>query len=345
MVKKRVLDGGKLSDASRDEIRAIAIGTLTGLIPTNTLGAGKVLEELMRHPRHFERAKQLARDYEDPAKVAERPQNRDALKAILVEAARLFPALFPGQWRYAPKHTTIGGRAVAGGSVLMVATMSALRDRRMFAEPAAFWPERGNADKSWLMFGTASHVCFGIHVAMEQFTEIFALLLSRPDIRSSTQEAGWLSYIGPFPRRLDMLFTTDVAPRTQEMITIQARVRPDVDLGDLQRQLEALGNPASHDSGLGKALRDTNLVHFASLAAFDVKDPDDYGRPAPGVRDQCRRRRRTGARGHCRKGGTSCSRFDQTLGGDWPPTCCAASASSSPTAVARRAQPTAPDCQ
>lgn len=272
---KRKLDGGTLSQASKDEIRSIVIGTLTGLIPTNSLGAGKILEELLRHPKHFEHAKQLACDYEDPAKLADRPRNRERLKAILFEAARLNPALFPGQWRYAPKHTTIGGRAVSGGSVLMVATMSALRDRRMFAEPGAFWPERGNGDKTKLMFGAYSHECFGIWLAMEQFTEIFGLLLSRPGIRPSTQEVGWSTYIGPFPRRLDMLFTTELAPRKQEMITIQARVRPDVDLDDLQRQLAALGNPAAHDSGLGKALRDTNLVHFASLTAFDARDPDD----------------------------------------------------------------------
>ena len=157
----------------------------------------------------------------------------------------------------------------------MVATMSALRDSRVFAEPNRFWPERGNSDKAWLMFGAYSHECFGIWLAMEQFTEIFGLLLSQPDLRKSKQEAGWSTYIGPFPRRLDMLFTTDLAPREQELITIQARVRPDVKLDDLQRQLEALGNPASHTSGLGKALRDTSLVHFASLSAFDARDPDD----------------------------------------------------------------------
>jgi len=272
---KRTLDGGTLSKASKDEIRSIVIGTLTGLIPTNTLGAGKILEELLRHPAHFARAKQIARACETAPDEASRQHNRQLLKAILFEAARLNPALFPGQWRHAPHDTQIGGKKVRAGSVLMVATMSALRDRRVFAEPDRFWPERGNSDKAWLMFGTASHECFGIWLAMEQFTEIFAILLSQPDIAPSRQENGWSTYIGPFPRRLDMLFTTDVAPRKQEMITIQARVRPDMKLEDLQRQLAALGNPASHDSGLGKALRQTNLVHFASLSAFDAKDPDD----------------------------------------------------------------------
>ncbi|HYD08171.1 MAG TPA: cytochrome P450, partial [Reyranella sp.] len=272
---KRAQAGGVLTKEAKDEIRSIAIGTLTGLIPTNTLGAGKVLEELLRHPEHFEQAKQIARDYEDPTKAADRLHNRTRLKAILFEAARLNPALFPGQWRYAPKHTEIGGRAVPGGSVLMVATMSALRDRRAFDKPGRFWPEREDNKKANLMFGAGSHECFGIWVAIEQFTEIFGLLLSRPDIRTSEQEVGWSTYIGPFPRRLDMLFTTDLAPRKQEMITIQARVRPEVKLEDLQQQLAALGNPAAHDSGLGKALRDTNLVHFASLSAFDAKDPDD----------------------------------------------------------------------
>jgi cytochrome P450/deferrochelatase/peroxidase EfeB len=269
-------NGGTLSDEAKDLIRSIAIGTLTGLIPTNSLSAGKVLEELLRHPKFFEEAKRVARDYEDRTKPAdERQRARARLKAILFEAARLNPALFPGQWRYAPKQTEIGGKMVPGGSVLMVATMSALRDKRMFAEPGRFWPERGNAKLANLMFGAYSHVCFGIWVAIEQFTEIFGLLLSQPDIRTSDKEVGWSTYIGPFPRRLDMLFTTNLAPRKQELITIQARVRSDVKLDDLVRQLEALGNPASHDSGLGKALHDTKLVHFASLSAFDARDPDD----------------------------------------------------------------------
>ncbi|MBN9089956.1 MAG: cytochrome P450 [Reyranella sp.] len=276
VVLKCAENGGTLSDEAKDLIRSIAIGTLTGLIPTNSLSAGKILEELLRHPKFFEEAKQVARDFKDKTKSAGESQRaRARLRAILFEAARLNPALFPGQWRYAPKEARIGGKTVPGGSVLMVATMSALRDRRIFAEPGRFWPDRGNADKTWLMFGADSHVCFGIWVAIEQFTEIFGLLLSQPDIRTSDKEVGWSTYIGPFPRRLDMLFTTDLAPRKQELITIQARLRSDVELSDLQRQLEALGNPASHDSGLGKALRDTELVHFASLSAFDAKDPDD----------------------------------------------------------------------
>ena len=37
----------------------------------------------------------------------------------------------------------------------------------------------------------------------------------------------------------------------------------------------ALGNPATADSAIGQALGRTNLVHFASLSAFDAADPDD----------------------------------------------------------------------
>lgn len=262
---------------SDDEIRAIAIGTLTGLIPTNSLAAGKVLEELLRHPQYLKEAIELAAACEDPSKAGEQQANRARFRRIIIEAARLNPALFPGQWRYAPEDAHIGGRRVRGRSVLMVSTMSALRDRRVFERPNAFWPDRpDNERKAWLMFGRDSHVCLGNWVAMEQITEIFQILLAQPNIRLSSRQVGRLAYIGPFPRRLDMEFDTSRAPRQQTMITIQAPLRAGVNLAGVQDRIARLGNPATADSDIGRALTATQLVHFASLSAF-YADPDEQG--------------------------------------------------------------------
>lgn len=261
---------------SKEEIRAITIGTLTGLIPTNSLAAGKILEELRRHPKALADAIELAAACENPDLMADRETNRRKLFDILLEAARLNPALLPGVWRYAPKDTTIAGKRVRGGSVVLVGLMSALRDGRAFERAGEFWPERPGNERAWLMFGTESHECLGIWVAMEQITEIFQVLLARPGIRFSRERAGWLAYIGPFPRRLDMEFDTVLAPRKQTLITIQSRLLPGVRLEDVQTRIALLGNPARHDSPLGRALGETGLVHFASLSAFHA-EPDDQG--------------------------------------------------------------------
>lgn len=254
---------------SKPEIRSIAFGTVTGLVPTNTLAAAKMLEELIRRPAELERAKTAAKEYETSGDEAWRAR----LKDILWEAARLNPALSPGQWRYAVKDTEIAGRRVPKDSVLMVSTMSALRDHDAIPSPGTF--QAGRKLDPALMFGVGPHACMGTHLAMEQITEIFSLLLSRKNLAVSKDPAGWLSYIGPFPYRLDMVFDTSLAPRTQKMITIQARLRPDVGLGDVQGKIRALGNPAEPGSRIRQALDATRLVHFASLSAFDAADPDD----------------------------------------------------------------------
>lgn len=273
LVAARHVRGGT---PGKEEIRAITIGTLTGLIPTNSLAAGKILEELRRRPRALAEAIALAAACENPTLAADREVNRRKLFNILLEAARLNPALLPGVWRHAPKDTTIAGRRVRGGSVVLVGLMSALRDGRAFERAGEFWPERPGNDRAWLMFGTESHECLGIWVAMEQITEIFQVLLARPGIGFSRERTGWLSYLGAFPRRLDMEFDTVVAPRKQTLITIQSRLLPDATLEEVQAKIAALGNPARRDSPLGQALGETGLVHFASLSAFHAQ-PDDRG--------------------------------------------------------------------
>ncbi|MGE0576699.1 MAG: cytochrome P450 [Reyranella sp.] len=270
LVQFRDENGATIPDS---EIRAMTIGTMTGLIPTNLLGAGKMLEELMRRgllPKAIEAAAAAERHRDSDPEAADR--HRQALRALLFEASRLNPALFPGQWRFAPRTATIAGKTVEAGSVVMVATLSALRDRRAFTAPDRF--EAGRKIDPDLMFGTGSHRCLGAHLAMEQITEIFQILLAQPGIRVARGAAGIMSHIGPYPRRLDMVFEPIGGPAQQNMVTIQAPLEPDT-LADVRAMIVALGNPATADSAIGQALARTNLVHFASLSAFDAADPDD----------------------------------------------------------------------
>jgi len=240
---------------SDGEMRAILVGLATGFIPTTGLAAPKILLELLRRPNALALARQTART-----------GDRDGLKKILLEAGRLNPALAPGQWRYARQDTTIGETLVPAGSVLMVATMSALRDRRKYEIPGRFRLDR--AQQPDLMFGTGVHECLGKHLAIEQMADIFEILLSQPGLRTAPGRYGRLSSVGPFPRRLDMVFETPT-PAAQTMVMVCAPV-PVAAKAQLEGQIEALGNPAQAD--VAQSLKDTGIVHFASLSVVDGSD-------------------------------------------------------------------------
>ena len=261
---------GQLSDGvlTEGEIRAIVVGLVTGFIPTNTLAAGKILDDLLSRPKVWQDAIACAQA-DDGA----------GLEAILLEAGRLNPALAPGQWRYARHdgviaHNTSRQKTIKAGSVLMVATMSALRDKRAFVSPGEFRADRPNP--SSLMFGDGLHACLGMHVAVAQIGEVFRVLLKQPNLRTAAASAGAIGWVGPFPRRLEMEFEPCVAPQAQNMVIICAPVRAEADLAALRAQIEALGNPARPD--VVAALSATNIVHFASMTLIDAGAPD---KPSP----------------------------------------------------------------
>jgi cytochrome P450/deferrochelatase/peroxidase EfeB len=270
---------------TNDVICSILVGMIAGFVPTNTLAAGRIFQALQRHPKAMGLAMEYARGAAraDAGGQAGVPNpDKDALHRLLFEAVRLSPPLTPGQWRYAKQEATIGtyvGRrkTVPAGTVLMVATMSALRDHRAIDAPGTFIPDRepANAD---LAFGTGEHQCLGKYLAMAQFTELFMVLLSQANLRYATDTYGSrIRWVGPFPNRLDMEFDPPTAPGQQSMITICAPLL-DPDRADAVRaEIAALGNPATQ--GLCAMLDATSIVHFASLAvieAGDDKEPTPY---------------------------------------------------------------------
>lgn len=256
----------KSNDASLTDakIRAILVGLITGFIPTNTLAAGKVFEELLRRPNVLTQAIKAAQS-----------GNRDELQAIIMEAARLNPALAPGQWRYAEKEFVIAAgswrsRRVKAKDVIMVSTMSALRDRRAFRSPGTFNAEREESND--IMFGLGTHWCLGKHAAVAQITEIFNVLLAQPSLKLAKGKAGRMQWVGPFPRRLDMEFEPKAAPASQSMILVCAPVTDKTPIEELQTQIRAMGNPAT--GTVAAALEATGLIHFASLSAVDAGDSE-----------------------------------------------------------------------
>jgi Dyp-type peroxidase family len=267
---ERLLDEGHRNpDLTKAKIKAILVGVLTGLIPTNTLAAGKILEELLRRPDALKKAIEAARCSEDVDEKENGAANphRGELERILFEAARLNPALAPGQWRYARKDAMIGTTPIAKGTVLLVSTMSGLRDKTAVPRPDEFDPTREPAGIG-MMFGEGLHECLGIHLAMAQITAIFQVLLAQDELRVARDRCGKIQWIGPFPRRLDMEFEPKARIATQAMLTICGPLRSDSSKDDVRQLIEDLERKGE----LKKSLDATGIVHFASLSVIEAGD-------------------------------------------------------------------------
>ncbi|MEG3145296.1 Dyp-type peroxidase [Sphingomonas sp. RT2P30] len=240
--------------------RASLIGLATALIPTNTLACGNILEQLLSDPSMMAAAKKAASSGDKPG-----------LEKVLLQAARLNPALSPGQWRRAAHEGVIAkgewhARRVREGDVILVAVMSALRDGRVAAKV-----RNDPRQAAWLMFGDGPHACLGARVAMTQLVEIFAVLLRLPGLATAPDADGVMFRTGPFPTRLDMTF--DDPSAGQSMIIIASYVRDGTSVADLTKQIDALRNPARAD--VAKTLTDCCLVHFASLSAIEAGPGSD----------------------------------------------------------------------
>jgi Dyp-type peroxidase family len=257
----------KIDPISDADIRAILFGLVSGFIPTNTLAAGKMLDVLVKRPAAFEAAVLAAQKGAD---------GRDALRRILLEAGRLNPTLSPGQWRYCPQDATIKTgdkvKVIPAGSVLMVSTMSAMRDKSVFDAPDDFNPDRKTADGKWqeadLLFGGGVHHCVGKYLAIEQITETFMALLRQPGIRPQPGKAGKLRSIGPFCRNLNMEFDTPASE--QSMFLIVASVTSGAKKGEVDALISQLGHPAT--PVVGEALTQCEIVHFCSLSTIESDD-------------------------------------------------------------------------
>jgi Dyp-type peroxidase family len=245
-----------ISDA---EIRALILGMVTGFIPTNMLAATRMFEVLQSRPNAMAMAK-----------AAAAKNDMDAMRKIVFEAGRLNPALAPGQWRFCPRDTTINidgkTKKVAGGTTLLVSTMSAMRDRRAIAEPSRFWPDRTGPNGEWkepdLLFGLGVHSCIGKHLAVDQIAALFCQLLKQNDLKAAKGKAGRMRSIGPFPRSLFMTFKTPNA--RQSMFMVIAPVTSGISKRELDAQIAALGFPAKDD--VRAKLDSSNLLHFTSIA-------------------------------------------------------------------------------
>jgi Dyp-type peroxidase family len=206
------------------------------------------------------------------ARAAAEAGDAAAMQAVVQEAGRLNPALSPGQWRYCPVDTEIeiDGRThtIKAGTTLLVSTMSALRDPRVWEQPGQFRTDRRRADgtpqEPDLVFGIGPHWCLGKYLALAQIGALFTQLLKRPELVRAKGKDGKLDTIGPFPRRMVMTFAAPAAQ--QSMFLVLVPVADEAAKLAIDAELAKLGNPAS--AAIRAALDATGLVHFGSLTCF-----------------------------------------------------------------------------
>lgn len=246
------------------EARAILIGLAVGFVPTNALAGGKMLAFLARNRRARQRALEAARS-----------NDAEALRKVLLEAGRLDPALAPGQWRWCPSDARVAradGSAfeVKGGSVVLVSTMAALRDPRVYDQPGTFRPDR--PEQPDLLFGHLFHTCLGRELAMEQIAGVLGSLLRRRGIERSLRRMR-MRWIGPYPHSAMLEYedaTRDPESNSvnQNGVLFAIPLPEDCDVEHLNRRITSTFETAEVRS----LLEQTRLVHFLSLTAVDLPE-------------------------------------------------------------------------
>jgi cytochrome P450/deferrochelatase/peroxidase EfeB len=244
------------------EMRALMMGIATGATPTMTLLAGNIFQWLLARPTRMREAIEAAG--EAPVLAG-----RSRLLKILLEASRFAPALDPGQFRVAREGARLPGSSdpIPADTVILAATASALKDRRIYARPDAFDPDRAQPEEH-LAFGAAPHRCLGQEIAERQLDAMFRELLRQPGLRRAAGRAGRMHRVGPFPARLDVEFDIPGRPRGQAMVTIllPAPHAQGARREEIESEVRALDAGRWQD-----ALEATGIVHFASLSLIDCR--------------------------------------------------------------------------
>ena len=250
-----------------DDLYSIMIGMITGFAPTNLLASGNCLDVIL--------SKKPAREAVEQAIKS----NDDAMldKAIL-EAMRFKP-IWIGPWRYVPNDAVIAkGKwrqyTVKARTTVMPATLSAMFDPKAVERPNEFRLDR--PARNYMVFGHGIHLCIGAAIAQVQIAESLRALFSKRDVRRARGRAGRLTRLGAYPDSMKLDFEPSPLSRVvqQSMVTIVCPVTPDPSPDDIRKAIAALGNPAGNK--MREALKETGIIHFASLAFSGSKD----GHPA-----------------------------------------------------------------
>lgn len=168
---------GHVDTVPRDVFRSLMTHMIMGFIPAHTNAAGRALEVLLDRPDGRDAAIRMARH----GKAGD-------FNRVVFEALR-FLYILPVVWRMAPvmvdlRRDTRSPVAIPAGSIIAVATGSAMMDSRRLAQPDAFLTNR--ADAVYFTYGLDSgfHYCVGAGISNElvraNLGGIFAAGAGRP---------------------------------------------------------------------------------------------------------------------------------------------------------------------
>ena len=193
LVRMQGAEGGEPSD---EMIRAELLGMLTGLVPTNTIASGNVLEMLLRRA-----------DFRACAEAAARADDDERLWRCLYETMRFKP-INVGPFRQCAEDYTIAdgssrAKRIPAGTRLLASTQSAMFDERGVVNPKEFNPDRHKHES--MVFGYGLHWCIGAFLAGAQITQTFKPLLKR-GMRRAPGRDGQLRTIGLMPAHLTVEF-------------------------------------------------------------------------------------------------------------------------------------------
>lgn len=160
-----------------DEVRNQALIFLLAGYSTTASALTATLHLLGRHPEIQERVAEAATAADTDLDAP------DLVRATVQEALRLSPPSFV-LGRRAARDTTIGGHAVAAGTLVLVSPWITHRHPAWWDEPERFDPWRFLRDdrrtrQAWFAFGGGARVCMGRHFALLEATILVRALLRR----------------------------------------------------------------------------------------------------------------------------------------------------------------------
>ena len=179
-----------------DGVRRNLNGLIVGAVDTTSKFVALAIDELLRRPR------ELA-----GAQAAAHAGDIEAVRRYAYEAVRFNPH-HPANVRHCRHGTEIAAgteraRRLKAGTILYVATLSAMFDADKFPAPEEF---RADRDAEYLHFGYGLHRCFGLAINGVQIPELMCALLRLPNLRRADGSKGKIVNDGPFPERLILEF-------------------------------------------------------------------------------------------------------------------------------------------
>lgn len=141
---------------------------------------------LGRHPEVEKRAIQEVKEVLGGKEVthADLPKLR-YLRQIIQESIRLYPPAIGTFARQNEEEIQVGGYSIPKKSIVYTFSYVTQRDKRWFADPTRFDPDRFSAERAehppfaYFPFGAGPRACIGMHFAMMEMQIILATILQR----------------------------------------------------------------------------------------------------------------------------------------------------------------------